>query len=73
VGTPWAAANEVLDQADKLAYRVAGAERQFYEWDAFPDKPKRMRWRTYRRLEQRYWAYMGAWDAAALRRFGRKL
>ena len=34
----------VLDQADKLAYRVAGAASDVYERDEFPGKPKRMRW-----------------------------
>ena len=51
----------VLDQADKLAYRVAGAASDVCERDDFPEKPKRMRWRTYWRLEERYYAYMEAW------------
>ena len=61
----------VIDQADKLAYRVAGAAAAVYERDDFPDKPKRMRWTTYHRLEERYYRYMQAWAIGFTRRFGR--
>lgn len=63
----------VLGQADKLAYRIAGAAAAVYEREDFPDKPLRMRWSTYHRLERRYQQYMDAWAAAAMRRFGIKL
>ena len=68
---PWQ--ERVLDQADKLAFRVAGANSALYERDEFPDKPKRMRWTTYWRLEERYFQYLEAWAAAAMKRFGMKL
>jgi len=60
----------MLDQADKLAVRVAGADSAFYDRDDFPEKPKRMRWTTYWRLEKRYYEYMEAWAAASMRQFG---
>ena len=60
----------MLDQADKLSFRVAGAAAAVYDRDDFPEKPKRMRWTTYRRLEQRYFRYMAAWAVGFTRRFG---
>ena len=67
---PWY--QRAIDQADKLSFRVAGANSAFYDRDDFPDKPKRMRWTTYRRLEERYYRYMNGWDAGFTRRFGMK-
>jgi len=68
---PWR--QRMLDQADKLSFRVAGSDAASYERDEFPEKPKRMRWTTYHRLEERYYGYMNGWAAAAMRRFGIKL
>jgi hypothetical protein len=66
---PWH--QRVIDQADKLAYRVAGPAAAVYDRDEFPDKPKRMRWTTYHRLEERYYGYMNAWAVGFTKRFGR--
>jgi hypothetical protein len=65
---PWH--QRVLDQADKLAFRVAGANSALYDRDEFPEKPKRMRWTTYWRLEERYWRRMDAWAVGFTKRFG---
>ena len=65
---PWY--QRVLDQADKLSFRVAGAAAAVYDRDDFPDKPKRMRWSTYRRLEERYHRYMNAAAVGFTKRFG---
>ena len=37
---------------------------------SFPDKPKGMHWRTYRRLEERYEDLQARWTVVAMRRFG---
>ena len=63
----------VLDQADKLALRIAGANGALYDRDDFPDKPKRMRWTTYWRLEEKYYRYMEAWGTGFAKRFGIEL
>ena len=52
---------------------MAGGRRELVDGDEFPEKPKRMRWTTYRRLEERYYRYMEGWAAAAMKRFGMKL
>jgi hypothetical protein len=63
----------MLDQADKLSFRVAGTAAAAYERDDFPEKPKRMRWTTYHRLEEKYYRYMEAWGTGFAKRFGIKL
>jgi hypothetical protein len=40
-----------IDRADRLRKRVGG-DRGAFDGECFPPKPPRMRWRTYRRLEQ---------------------
>ena len=42
-------------QADKLALKICGGDREIYDGDEFPEKPKRMRWETYRQLEERFY------------------
>ena len=34
-------------QADKLALKICGGDRDLYDGETFPEKPKRMRWATY--------------------------
>jgi hypothetical protein len=42
-------------QADKLALKICGGDRELYDGDEFPAKPKHMRWATYWRLEERFY------------------
>jgi hypothetical protein len=65
---PWY--QRVIDQADKLSFRVTGAAAAVYERDDFPDKPKRMRWAIYWKLEERYYRYMSAWAVGFAKKFG---
>jgi hypothetical protein len=37
---------------------------------AFPPKPKRMRWKTYRRLEAQYEDLQNRWTLGTMARFG---
>jgi hypothetical protein len=53
--------DRALTQAGKLRKRLGGSEAIA---DPFPDKPPRMRWRTYDRLRSRYERYEAAYDAA---------
>ena len=62
----------MLDQADKLSFRVAGRDAASYEREDFPEKPKWMRWSTYHQLEEKYYRYMEAWGTGFVRRFGMK-
>ena len=41
-----------------------------FEGDDFPPKPKRMRWKTYRRLEERYEDLQNQWAVGAILRLG---
>ena len=50
-----------LSQADKLAMRMAGGRRELFDGDEFPEKPKRMRWATYWRLENRFYDLKDEW------------
>jgi hypothetical protein len=43
-----------LDQADKIAKRLGDPFGCAFDGSGLPPKPKRMRWRTYARLEERY-------------------
>ena len=60
----------MLDQADKLAIRVAGANSALYDRDEFPEKPKRMRWATYWRLENRFYDLQDMWAVGLMRGSG---
>jgi hypothetical protein len=59
-----------LSQADKLAMRVAGGRRELIDGDDFPEKPKRMRWSTYWRLEERFYDLQDMWAVGSMRRLG---
>jgi hypothetical protein len=43
-----------LDQADKIAKRLGSTWGCAFDGSELPPKPPRMRWRTYRRIEERY-------------------
>jgi hypothetical protein len=58
-----------LDQADKIRKRLGGIRGAFNQ-DALPEKPKRMRWRTYARLAERYEQHMNGWISGVVGRFG---
>ena len=49
-------------QADKLALKICGGDRKLYDGETFPEKPKRMRWETYHRLEERYCDLKDTWE-----------
>ena len=58
---PWQSA---LWHADAVRERIAGRLGQSFEdGDAFPPKPPRMRWRTYRKLQDQYEKVAGRWAA----------
>ena len=50
-------------QADKLALKICGGDRDLYDGGEFPEKPKRMRWATYWLLEERYYRLKENWFA----------
>jgi hypothetical protein len=43
-----------LDQADRIAKRLGEPFGCAFDGSGLPPKPKRMRWATYWRLEERY-------------------
>jgi hypothetical protein len=59
-----------LSQADKLAMRMAGGRRELFDGDEFPEKPKRMRWATYWRLEERFYNLQNMWAVGCMQRLG---
>jgi hypothetical protein len=60
-----------MGRAEKIAQRLhvmwGGATEADYE---FPPKPPKMRWATYRRLEEQYDELQGRWAAGAMARLG---
>ena len=50
--------------------RPGDDEGSAFEGDPFPDKPKGMHWKTYRRLEERYEDLQARWTVAAMAKFG---
>jgi hypothetical protein len=65
---PWDERSDT--QADKLALKICGGDRELYDGEEFPEKPKRMRWETYHRLEERYCALKDQWAAGLMLRLG---
>jgi DNA-directed RNA polymerase subunit RPC12/RpoP len=61
-----------IDRADRLRKRVGG-DRGAFDGEDFPPKPKRMRWATYRRLEERYEDLQARWIVGVMGRFGIKV
>ena len=43
------------------------------DFNDLPPKPKRMHWKTYEQLVDRYEAYDNRWSLEAMRRFGMRL
>jgi hypothetical protein len=60
-----------LDQADKIAKRLGSTWGCALDGTSLPPKPKRMRWATYRRLEERYEALRNQGVAGAYAMFVR--
>jgi hypothetical protein len=54
-----------IDRAERLRKRVGGG-RGAFDGENFPPKPPRMRWRTYRRLEQEYEWLQGRWTVGMM-------
>ena len=54
-----------IDRAERLRKR-AGGKRGAFDNEPFPPKPKRMRWRTYRRLEEQYEELQWRWTASII-------
>jgi hypothetical protein len=78
---PWVAASRnqspaqrAMNRADRIASRLhdmwKGTTKAKWE---FPPKPSRMRWKTYRRLKQRYYELQGRWTSGVMARFGIKV
>ena len=59
-----------LEHVEKIRKRLGDELGMAFEGDPFPDKPKGMHWRTYRRLENQYEELQALWTVAAMRRFG---
>jgi hypothetical protein len=62
-----------LDRADRIRKRLGDTSGSAFDGDDFPPKPKRMRWKTYRRLEEEYEHLRNRWTAGAMARFGIRL
>src|SRR5262249_31667699 len=66
------AGERAMQRADRIATRLhdrwKGTTKA--EWE-FPPKPARMRWRTYRRLEQQYEELQGRWTMGMVALLGR--
>jgi hypothetical protein len=56
--------------AEKIRKRLGDQHGSAFDGDEFPDKPKGMHWRTYRRLEEQYEELQARSTVAAMRRFG---
>jgi len=56
--------------ADKIAVKTCHGRRELYDGETFPEKPKRMRWQTYHRLEERYYDLKDLWAADLIQQFG---
>jgi hypothetical protein len=52
--------------------RLGDASGSAFEGDDFPPRLKRMRWKTYRRLEEQYEDLQNRWAVGAMVRFGIK-
>ena len=59
-----------LDRADRIRKRLGDTSGSAFEGDDFPPKPKRMRWKTYRRLEEKYEDLQNRWAVGAILRLG---
>jgi hypothetical protein len=60
-----------LDQADRIAKRLGSTWGCAFDGSGVPPKPKRMRWDTYRRLEERYESLQNQGIAGAYAKFVR--
>ncbi len=60
-------ADRALAQGGKVARRI---DPNATEIDELAAKPKRMRWRTYLRLEERHGEQLDIWDAELAKRLG---
>ena len=49
------------DGLDRCSF-AHGGDRDLYDGETFPEKPKRMRWATYHRLEERYYDFKDTWE-----------
>ena len=58
-----------IDKADRIRRRLGDDRGKTFEGHDFPDKPKRMRWATYRRLRGQYGEATN-WTAGMVKRFG---
>ena len=59
-----------VELADKIRKRLGDTVGSAFEQDEFPPKPKGMHWKTYNRLEERYYELQNRWAVAAMSRFG---
>ena len=57
------------DRADRIRRKLAAAWGGIYDGDELPPKPPRMRWKTYRRLEQVHAAAEQQWLAGVINQF----
>jgi DNA-directed RNA polymerase subunit RPC12/RpoP len=62
--------DRAIEQATRIGVRLGDRKFNAFEADELPQKPKRMRWRTYRNLEARFAALQRRWKAGACARFG---
>ena len=59
-----------LDRAHRGMFKIVKRLDAEAECNDLPEKPRRMHWRTYNRLVERYEHYDGQWAWAVMRRLG---
>jgi len=65
-------AQRALRRVDKITEPLHDRGTAVEEYE-FPPKPPRMRWATYKRLEQQHECLQKRWGVAMMARFGRYL
>lgn len=59
----------IADRANRGMFKIVKRLDPSENFNNLPRRPKNMRWRTYRRLLQRYEHYDSLWASAAIRRY----
>jgi hypothetical protein len=62
--------DRAIERANRIREKLGDKLLTALEADELPQKPKRMRWRTYRKLEVEYRELQLAWKCGLIKRFG---